>query len=788
MLLSPGTRVGPYEILAPIGAGGMGEVYRARDTRLDRLVAIKVSHEQFSARFEQEARAVAALNHSNICTLHDVGPNYLVMEYLEGDTLAARITQIRTKGPLPLDYALSLGIQIADALDAAHRKGVVHRDLKPANVMLTKSGTKLLDFGLARMRRAGTSAAEDVTRAITTPGTILGTFQYMAPEQLEAKDADARSDIFAFGAVLYEILTGRKAFEGKSQASLISAIMSSEPAALATLQPLTPAPLDRVVRKCLAKDPDKRWQSAGDLADELRWVAEGASRAQTPVRLPHHRILPWVAAAALLLMTLALGVVAYRDSQQPPRLLKFFVLLPEKSTLAEGCHPAVSPDGRSLAVAINMAGQRVLWVRALDSLSGRTLPETEGADYPFWSQDSRFLAFFAGGKLKRMDVAGGPALALCDARNGYGGSWSKKDVIVFAPAPSSGLFRVPAAGGTPVAVTALDRGSGTIAHRAPWFLPDGHHFLYTARNLDSEKTKVHIADLDSTTQREVLVVNSNAVYAPPGYLLFRRGRTLMAQTFDSSSARTTGDPVALAEQVDGVSLNSLGLFSASPNAVLAYVSGAEAEVKLTWYDRRGNVTGTVGALGLLSFPTISPDGATVAVNRQDAQTGFSDIWLHDLARGTATRFTFGPRDNRFPVWSPDGRQIAFASNRDGGSDIYQKSIGGAQEERLDKDAGVPEDWSRDGRFLIEGRSSDPKTGFDIWALPLFGDRRPLPYLRTAFSEGFAKLSPDGRRLAYVSNESKRFEIYVQTFPALGGKRQISTNGGSLPTWSRDGKE
>jgi Tol biopolymer transport system component len=809
MAISPGKRLGPYEILNAIGAGGMGEVYRATDTRLDRIVAIKVlpahlaDKPELRDRFEREARTIASLNHPHICTLHDIGrqdgTDFLVMEYLEGDTLAQRLM----KGPLPLEQVLQFAIEIADALDKAHRNGVTHRDLKPGNIMLTKSGTKLLDFGLAKLRQEASPATPfseppTLKDALTAQGAILGTLQYMAPEQIEGSEVDARTDIFAFGAVVYEMATGQKAFGGKSSASVMAKILETDPPPMSSLQPMTPPQLDSVVKTCLAKEPNERWQAASDLCRNLQWIAEGASQARIPApvgdrRKGRERLLAAIAAIAVV-AALAFGLLYFRGATQEVRVLKLSVLPPEKAAFNPTSLPAVSPDGRSVAFAVTGNGQTGLWVRDLDSLASRPLPGTDGAYDPFWSPDSRFIAFFAGGTLKKLDVAGGPALSLCDASvNARGGSWSKNDVIVFAPNINSSLFRVPAAGGSATPLTALDQGSGEVSHRFPWFLPDGRHLLYTALNREVAKTAVYVGDVDSKTRYQLVATSSNAVYAPPGYLLFLRERTLMAQPFDAGKARTTGDPIPIAEQVDSVAGNiSQAQFSSSQSGVLAYTSGgAGGNVQLAWFDRSGKLLGTVGTPGVMYWATISPDGNTVATDRLDPQTGFYDIWLHDLMRGTASRFTFNS-PNDFPAWSPDGGHIAFTSNRDGGPSIlYQKAAtGAAQDEALDKapHSKRPDDWSRDGRYIIEETPNDPKTGQDIWVLPLFGDRKPFPYLQSVFNERNAKLSSNGQWLAYVSDETKRNEVYVQTFPTPGGKWQVSTNGGSFPVWSRDGKE
>ncbi|HSS45480.1 MAG TPA: protein kinase, partial [Thermoanaerobaculia bacterium] len=557
MTLAAGTRLGPYEITGALGAGGMGEVYRARDTRLERTVAVKVLPSHLSAspevrqRFEREAKTISQLSHPHICALYDVGregdTEYLVMELLEGETLSERLA----KGPLPLEQTLRYGIETADALDKAHRQGIVHRDLKPGNVMLTKSGVKLLDFGLAKAMAPpaprGSLTALPTQQGLTQEGTILGTFQYMAPEQLEGKETDTRSDIFAFGAVLYEMATGRKAFSGSSQASLITAIMSSEPASISSVQPMTPPALDRVVKTCLAKDPDDRWQTAHDVMLQLKWIAEGGSQAGVPgpivARRKSRERLAWGMAAVAFLMALA-AVSAFlylQDRREAPRMVRSSILLPEKLRFDLGTVPvAVSPDGRRIAFAASDAeGKKLLWVRSLDALSAQPLAGTDGACCPFWSPDGRFLGFFASGKLKKVEASGGPAQTLCDAPNNRGGTWNRAGEIAFAPAARDPIQRVPSSGGAATPATKLDSSRGEISHRWPFFLPDGRHFLYFAMGAfygpKAVSNGIYVGSLDSQERRLLLRADSNVAYAPPGYLLFLRERTLMAQPFNANA-------------------------------------------------------------------------------------------------------------------------------------------------------------------------------------------------------------------------------------------------------------
>jgi Tol biopolymer transport system component len=798
--LAPGARLGPYEIIGLLGAGGMGEVYRARDTRLDRMVAVKVlatafaSDQQLRERFEREARSIAALNHPHICTLHDIGHEgdlaFLVMEILDGETLAARLS----RGALPLEQALRHAIEIAGALDKAHRAGIVHRDLKPGNIMLTKAGAKLLDFGLAKREMpavagSGLSVLPTTPPNLTTQGTILGTFQYMAPEQLEGREADARTDIFAFGTVLYEMVTGKKAFEGKSQVGLIGAILERDPAPVSTIQPTSPAALDRVVQRCLAKDPDERWQSAGDLAAQLKWIDEkGASR--IPAGVSASRV--WIAVALVMTLVAAgLGVAAiyFARAQRVEPVLQFSVLPPENAlfdTPQPGFAPVVSADGTQLAfTARDAAGAIRIWVRRFDTLTPRPLPGTEGASYPFWSPDGNSIAFFAQESLKRIDVAGGPALTLADAAQGRGGSWHSNGVILFSRSNNSPIFRVGAGGGEPVAVTTLTpehRG-----HRFPSFLPDGRHFVYSTLGVPQE---ILMSSLDSNETRRLLTADSNAMYAPPGALFFMRESTLLRQSFDATTHELRGNAIPVAAQV--ALGTGFGSFSVSESGVLAYRSGPgiSGDVQLAWYDRAGKLVETVGATGPYRGVDVSPDGKYTAVHRHDASGG--DVWLVDLVRrGMTSRFTFdAAQDNSMPIWSPDGSRIVFGSVRNGKWGLYEKASNRTTGEQLLVESDLqkmPMSWSPDGRFLVYW-VLDPKTGGDQWMIPLTGDKTPIPLLRTDFVEGHAQISPNGKWIAYTSNETRRQEIYVRPFPSGDGLWQISQSGGTFARWRPDGTE
>jgi eukaryotic-like serine/threonine-protein kinase len=788
MELAAGTRLGPYEILGRIGAGGMGEVYRARDPRLDRIVAIKVSKVQFSARFEREARVIAALNHPNICQIYDVGPNYLVMEFIDGQPL---------KGPLAVQQAFEYATQICDALDAAHRKTITHRDLKPPNILVTKTGVvKLLDFGLAKIGPAVRISEDDETQPmeLTAKGEILGTLHYMAPEQLEGLDADARTDIFALGVVLYEVLTGKRAFSGDSPASVIATILQSQ---VPSVDKLVSPAFDDVLRRCFEKNPENRWQSVRDVKIAMEMVAK--QRLDSAPAVNRSRPGVWMAACGLLAAALAAGIGLYWRMPAPlERTTKTFILPPDNAALNGNSLPAVSPDGKRIAFAGVAEGTSSLWIRDLDSLITRILPGTEGAFDPFWSPDSRSIAFFANGRLKRIDLTGGPALTIGDAPVGRGGAWSEQGVIVYTPTARAGLVQIPAMGGNSKVVTILDHSRHEDSHRFPWFLPDGHRFLYTAMSLETGKSMVYIGDTasDPARQRQSgFSSESNAIYSPPGYILFVRERALMAQPFDAGKGQPTGESTLIAEHVDYISGNVQGQFSVSRNGVLTYIAGALAgNAQLTWFDHSGKSVSSVGSAGILAKSTLSPDGKTIMVARQDPQTGFFDLWLHELAANTATRFTFDSTHNDDPVWSPDGEKVAFRTTRHGDWALYVKATRGDEPEMaLDREPRfkVPADWSRDGRYILE-EVIDSATKGDIWLLPMQDDKKPVPILRTAANERSPRVSPDGKWLAFVSDESGRDEVYVQGFTtasgAAGNRWQISTNGGTRPVWSHDGKD
>ncbi len=814
MPLTPGTRLGRYEVGRLLGAGGMGEVYLANDTQLDRTVAIKVLPEHLAGnvelrqRFEREARAVSSLNHPHICTLHDVGHegdvHYLVMEHLEGETLVQRLR----KGALPTEEALSIAIQIADALDKAHRQGVVHRDLKPGNIMLTKSGAKLLDFGLAKQtadaRPSISSAAQTQTSPLTAEGTLVGTFRYMAPELLEGKEADARTDLFAFGAVLYEMVTGKAAFEGKSQASRITAIMSADPPPISTLQPMTPPALDRVVRQCLAKDPDERWQTAHDLTSELKWVAGAGSQAGVAapmsVRRKVRSRIAWSMVGLLAVVSVFSSVAYYREVSTEVQTIRTFVPAPDGATFARfGARAGpveISPDGRHLAFVASRGGPNMLWIRSLDALEARSLEGTAGAYWPFWSPDSRYLGFFTQGKLKKIQIAGGPALTLCDARDARGGTWSQEDVIVFAGGAIHPLMKIPAAGGEPTQVTELDKSQGEETHRFPHFLPDGRHFLYAARFLggggEARRVIIYAGSIDSKERESILETSGNAAYAS-GHLLFSHAQTLMAQGFDPDHLKLIGEAFPVAEDLQFDNQFSRIGFSVSRNRILAYqTSGAQAVADLVWYDRSGTQLGIVGEPALYTELSLSPDGTTAVATIADAETGNSDLWMVDLARGIRTRFTFDESYDAAGSWSPDGTRIVFSSNRLRSWTVFEKPADGSGEAEFIheiEDGELQCSWSPDGQHLVcTGEDPNAKTGNDIYLLSLSEDAELTHLIQTPFVENWPRVSPDGRWLAYTSDESGVEEVYVRPFPRRGGKWQVSSSSGTMPRWGSDGKE
>ncbi len=804
MTLAQGTRLGPYEILSAIGAGGMGEVYKARDTRLDRPVAIKVlpsdvsSSQEQRQRFEREARAISKLSHPHICALFDVGREgeneYLVMELLEGETLSDRLS----RGPLPLEQTLRYGAQIADALDKAHRQGIVHRDLKPGNVMLTKSGVKLLDFGLAKAIAPEASPSDltsNPTAAarsdLTQEGTLLGTLPYMAPEQLEGKEADERTDIFALGATLYEMASGRKAFSGASRASLISSILRDEPGAVSQIEVTAPRALDRLIGRCLAKDPDRRWQSAADVGLELESIGEGGQVQGESPALRRKRI-EWIWPIGLALLVGALAWFAGRRLAPAPgatRASRLSVLPPEGASLLLQEAPALSPDGSRLAfVAVDASGRNLLYVRPLDSLTATALPDTEGARMPFWAPDGRSLGFFAEGKLKTIQAAGGHSQTLCDAPTARGGTWNAEGAILFVPSPPQPPQVISASGGEAKPVPMGELAVGPF-RRSPYFLPDGRHYLYLAYNRAPEKNAIWVGSLDSKDSRRLVSSQSSAAYAAPGYLVFRRDKELVAQRFDPDKLELRGDPVALVSDVGFNPITLLTLFAVSNDGTLAYLPANSMKSQLAWIGRDGKQIGLIGSPGYRNSLSLSADGRRAAYDEASAN-GDLDVWTFDMDRGVPSRITFDPGTDFFPVLSPDGSRVVFSSMRGAPPTLYEKMTSGAAAEQPIFQQGrpqLPATWSADGRFLVYG-VLDPKTKWDVWVLPMSGDRRPFPFAQTGSDERAAEVSPDGNWMAYASNESGNSEIYVRPFGGGPGKWQVSRDGGFQPHWRHDGRE
>jgi eukaryotic-like serine/threonine-protein kinase len=801
MPLAPGTRLGPHEIVGPLGAGGMGEVYRARDTRLERTVAIKILPAQFSSdpvrkqRFEREAKTISSLNHPHICVLYDVGHqdgmDFLVMECVEGETLAKRLE----KGPLPLDQVLKYGAQIADGLDKAHRSSVVHRDLKPGNIMLTATGAKLLDFGLAKPAMAPVSAATLTAvqaAPVTEEGTILGTFQYMSPEQVQGKEVDGRSDIFSLGAVLYEMLTGNRAFEGKSQLSVASAILEKEPEPISAVKPMTPPALDHAVKNCLAKLPDERWQSASDLASELKWISETGSQAGVAGRVSAGRsrreAAAWLLAAVLSVLLIGGGVAWWQASNRRPPPMYFHAAVPFAAN-----DLALSLDGRTLAMVAYsaQANNNVLWMYEVGGHRTNWLDGTQGASYPFWSPDGRSIGFFSDGKLKKVDESGGQVQVLCDAPNGRGGTWNRDGVIVFTPDGTGvGLFRVSSSGASPVEITKLDTSRFETSHRWPVFLPDGKHFLYLGANFSGhlENNAIFLGSLDSQERRLLVSTSANAAYAEPGYLLYLQdNKTLVAQPFDRRRYVVSGEPHTLSDEVLYFPTVYKAVFSVSSGDILVSQSGRGVSIsQMMWFDRGGKPAGAVGIPGSYSNVRLSPDGRRIAEDQTGPDGRNNAIWIHEPARGATARLTFDPSAHQAPIWSPNGKQILFSANRSLGFGLFLKNTDGSGSEEDVADLGSatpvnPLDWSRDAKYVLV------RKGNELWYLS-WPDRVAKPLLQAKWTVRNAQFSPDGRWMAYASNETGGWEIYVSPFLNGNGKWQVSSAGGQEPRWRHDGKE
>jgi len=793
MTLAAGSKLGPYESLAPIGAGGMGEVYRARDTKLKRDVALKVLPEPFAhdrermARFQREAEVLASLNHPNIAAVYGLEDRALVMELVEGES---------PKGPMPFEEAWKVASQIADALEYAHDKGVVHRDLKPANVKVTPEGVvKLLDFGLAKAFNdpvAGASAGDDpsnsptITLGATVPGTILGTAAYMAPEQAKGQRIDSRADIWSWGVVLYELLTGKRLFRGKDAADTLAQVLTRQP----DLEGV-PAHTRRMLQECLQKEPKSRLRHIGDAKRLLDagWVGGPP----IPQRMALHHWVAWAASGVLAIALVALGFVHFRPAPPSGQPMHLSVALPEDASVRA---LALSPDGRNLAIAAVVGSQYHLWLRGINSTELRPLPATDLARLPFWSPDGRFIGFFADGKLKTIPATGGPPTVLCDAPSLFsGGTWNRDGVILFGS--QSRIYRVVQTGGACAPVTSAETG---VVQEFPEFLPDGRRFFYVQAGAASA-LGVYVASLDDPKGRRVLADVSSVAYMPPsagnklGYLLFLRENTLMALPFEDAALQPAGDVAAIAGQASFSNTQPQMAASLAVNGVLAYLTNGEtssARKQLTWVDRQGKEIEKVGTASVIDGLSLSPDEKTVAYARSTNGSAFSALWMHDLIRGSDSRVT--PAEQSFgAVWSPQANRIIFGGVRQGNAftDLYLKDIGGSQEELLFRNGNdkTPSDWSRDGRYLVY-TEIDPRTHADIWYLqdPLSKERKAIRFQGTPFNESQGQISHDGHLIAYTSDESGQYEVYVRPFPTGDGKWTVSSKGGNEPHWSRDGKE
>ena len=818
MALTSGTKLGPYEIVSPLGAGGMGEVYRAHDSRLGRDVAIKVLPPQLQAdpdlkaRFEREARSISSLQHAHICTLFDVGHqdgiDFLVMEFLEGETLSARLL----RGPLPIDQVLAIAIQVADALERAHRNGIIHRDLKPGNIMLTKAGAKLMDFGLAKGKaQAATSNSGTLTPStptmnvaqmtspltpLTQKGLIVGTFQYMAPEVLQGAEADARSDIFSFGCALYEMTAGKRPFEGKSQVGVLAAILEKEPEPVSAVQPMTPPALDKLIRTCLAKDPDQRWQSAHDLKLQLQAISEMGSKAGVPAVVAGSRrerkraaLAMAVAGWALAIAAAVLGFNSFRQLSSERQPLHTVIDLPSNANMdtAQLGTAVISPDGKKVALPASFTASSDLWVHDLTTNKDFEVPGTQGATFPFWSADSNMIGFFAAGKLRTVAAGGGPIQIICDAPAGRGGSWSKSGIIVFTPNIEDPLYKVPDSGGTPVAVTKVDKGS---TNRNPLFLPDDKHFLFVRRIVSNPVGDLYAGSLDGSEPRLVVERASNAAYAQ-NYLLYLRDRNLVAQRFNPNSIKVSGNPIPVAANIEYWNPKDLANFSASPQGTLIYRAAQSDVARFAWIKLPANDLEEFGDAmsGIQGMPKLSSDGQKIAFVRREGESPDIGLWYYDLARKIMTRQAYSTTGFMYPAFSPDGTKLAMTVSTASSHTLKVKSLAASTEEEvkvgIDVAVSYIHSWTPDGKFFIMN-VQDPKTLFDIYAQPVEGGAASA-ILNQPYNEMDGVVSPNGKWMFYISDESGRMELYVTDFPAARSKVQVSSEGGFWHAWSRDGK-
>ncbi len=810
-----GQTISHYKIIEKLGEGGMGVVYKAEDLTLRRMVALKFLPERVSAsepdkaRFMQEAQAAAALNHPNICTIYGIeeqdGQTFIAMEFVDGQTLREK------KGSISFKQAIDIGIQLADGLAVAHEKGIVHRDIKPDNIMIRKDGiAQIMDFGLAKLR--------GVSR-LTKEGSTVGTAGYMSPEQVHGQEADHRSDIFSLGVLLYELCTGQIPFKGLHETALAYEIVNVDAAPMSAVKPDLDPELDRIVLECLEKEPSERYQSAAEISKDLKRFKRESGRQKigrtsvireasqisqvshpdddgTSLRSAKRERIAVIASVLFFFISAALTVLYMMRQSPEVQSVQAMILPPEKFRFSSqgGSHIALSPNGKMLAfVASDSSGKTQLYVRPLRSLVVQLLAGTEGATYPFWSPDSRFIGFFAGNKLKKIEAGGGPALTICDANSGRGGSWSQDGVIVFSPDVGSSISAVTAAGGVPAAITNLDSSRREQTHRWPYFLPDGKHFLYFARavGFENEGDAIYVASLDRALNKRILSVHSNSVYVN-GHILFMRDRTLLAQPFDTKNFEMLGDAVPVAEQVQYDLAFTCGVFSASGNGHLVYqASGSQTGFDLFLFDRTGKQMSSLIEPGLYYTPTFSHDMKKLAMMYLDISSHNQDVWILELSRGIKTRLTFDLSTDRNPIWSPDGTKIAFCSDRQGRYDIYVKASSGAATEEgllVSNENKVTTDWSSDGNYILYHTFGDPKTKSDLWVLPLTGERKPVSFLQTDYNESSGHFSSDMKWIAYQSDESGKNEVYVRPFPGPGGKWQVSTNGGTSSRWRRDGRE